>query len=106
MSANGSTASTNGGTEEPTVQLDALPYIDTQFQDAATRQEVDRLVEAELAKMPPSNHLERLTASEFALASDLLKSEFDRVGNGELLTFDSARYSFEPPSDEKSKNDQ
>lgn len=43
----------------PTTQIDALPYIDTQYNDPAVQKQVDELVQSEMRSFKPKDYLSR-----------------------------------------------
>ena len=47
----------------PTTAVDALPYVDAQYNDPAMKRQVDALVEAEMRTFTPGDYLGHLPAS-------------------------------------------
>lgn len=84
--------------------LDALPYIDAQYSDETMREEVDKLISAEMSrstKSPESYLVERgLTRPELRISA-LAQHEFARIENGKpQVLVNMFRYKVEPPAEE------
>jgi len=70
------------------VQIDALPYIDGEFNDPAMKAKVQALVQAEMQKFQPPDYLKELQLEEHSASeprSELLEEEMRRVERGEKL---------------------
>lgn len=88
--------------------LDALPYIDVQYNDENMREEVDKLISEEMArsKKSPEEYLaERgLTRPELKLSA-LAEVEFARIEAGKpQQPVNMQRYKVEPPPEEEKNN--
>jgi hypothetical protein len=71
------------------VQVDALPYVDSEFNDPAMQAHVRALVQAEMQSFTPPDYLAQLELKdhqrEAGPASELLQAEMRRVERGEVL---------------------
>ena len=115
----------------PTTAVDALPYVDAQYNDPAMKRQVDALVEAEMQNFAPGDYLGHLpasyepnfevrapapTAARLAAAGSrpshaarprpqdhpLLQAEWMRVCDGQRMpSIDTSRYALEGPSQAK-----
>merc|ERR1719203_390029 len=88
----------------PHVEIDALPYVDTQFNDPAMKQQVEALIKAELAAInkQPRDYLEHIPLYEPKFdGHPALQAEWMRVcatdGNEPMPAMDVSRYQLEGP---------
>ncbi|KAF9580697.1 hypothetical protein BGW38_002558 [Lunasporangiospora selenospora] len=88
--------------------LDALPYVDKQIDEPGMRTQVDKLIAAELKRMPKPRDPSALFP-DIDLFKDraLLQQELERVRKGKPMepTLDLSRYQLEPPSTSTPDND-
>jgi pre-mRNA-splicing factor SPF27 len=88
--------------------LDALPYIDAQYSDDVMRDEVDKLISAEMARSTksPEEYLNEKGLHKPQLRiSDLAQAEFARLEGGKPQTpVNMFRYKVEPPPEEERNN--
>jgi pre-mRNA-splicing factor SPF27 len=84
--------------------LDALPYIDVQYSDETMREEVDKLISAEMArstKSPEEYLSERGLHRPELRVSALVQAEFERIESGKpQVAVNMFRYKVEPPAEE------
>jgi len=87
--------------------LDALPYIDKEYEQPDMQSNVHTLIEEEMRSFAPKNYLAHLPeppSLDFP-QSVFLKHEFNRIANNKPLThIDSTRYSVDPPPKELEKD--
>jgi len=84
----------------PRTDIDALPYIDHQFNDSALRQQVERLIAVELKTFSPSpDALAHLPLREPNFEGyPMMQAEWLRVCAEEPMpTMDVSRYQLDPP---------
>ena len=84
----------------PHIDVDALPYVDMQYNDPAMKRKVDELVEAEMRTFRPDrDYLERWPMHEPNFDDHpLLQAEWMRVCDRQpMSTIDTARYQLDPP---------
>jgi len=84
----------------PRIDVDALPYIDSQYNNPRMKAHVDALIEAELKTFRPSgDHLERWPMYEPNFEDHpLLEVEWMRVCDGQSMPkIDTSRYALDPP---------
>ena len=84
----------------PTVLVDALPYIDGQYNDPKIKAEVHRLIAEEMQTFKPEkDYLAPWPAHEPNFdASTLLQADWMRVCDGQPMSkFDTSRYQLDPP---------
>ena len=90
----------------PHIDVDALPYIDSQYNDPAMKQRVDALVQEEMKSFRPSrDYLAAWPLHEPNFDNNpLLQSEWMRVCDGQPMPkMDTSRYQLEaPPVDQQS----
>lgn len=88
--------------------LDALPYIDAQYSDETMRDEVDKLISAEMGRSTksPEEYLnERGLHRPDLTMSDLVEKEFARIESGKpQVPVNMSRYKVEPPPEEDKNN--
>jgi len=88
--------------------LDALPYIDVQYSDENMRDEVDRLISAEMARSTksPEEYLNELGLHRPELkVTGLAQAEFARIESGKpQVAVNTHRYKVEPPPEEDKNN--
>lgn len=83
--------------------LDALPYIDLEYNDGSLREQVDALINDEMSNSTksPDEYLEALNIpmpETKLLDSDLVRNELDRLAQGRpQQPVDMSRYKVEPP---------
>lgn len=91
----------------PHIDIDALPYIDMQYNDPAVRKQVDSLIQEEKKSFKPrDDYLARwpLQEPEFE-AHPLLLGEWMRVcDNQPMPRLDTTRYQLEPPPSNMQKD--
>ncbi|KAI9231925.1 MAG: Pre-mRNA-splicing factor SPF27 [Podila humilis] len=80
--------------------LDALPYVDKQIDEPGTRSIVDKLVAAEMKKMPkPRDPASIFPDIELFKDNELMQQELDRVRRGKPMEqLDLTRYQLNPPT--------
>eukprot|EP00316_Scyphosphaera_apsteinii_P012591 CAMPEP_0119301026 /NCGR_PEP_ID=MMETSP1333-20130426/2890_1 /TAXON_ID=418940 /ORGANISM="Scyphosphaera apsteinii, Strain RCC1455" /LENGTH=226 /DNA_ID=CAMNT_0007302997 /DNA_START=54 /DNA_END=734 /DNA_ORIENTATION=+ len=95
----------------PRVDIDALPYVDTQFNDPAIKAQVDRLIQDELStiKKQPRDYLAHLPLYEPKFEGHpALQAEWMRIcssdGKEPMPTMDVSRYQLDPPPQAKQTN--
>mmetsp|Transcript_10815 Transcript_10815/g.32210 ORF Transcript_10815/g.32210 Transcript_10815/m.32210 type:complete len:226 (-) Transcript_10815:272-949(-) len=91
----------------PRVEIDALPYIDGQYNEPAMRAEVERLIAEELKTFAPRpDALAHLPAAEPDFANHpMLQAEWLRVNAQEPMpTMDVSRYQLDPPPKQKQQD--
>lgn len=83
----------------PKVDVDALPYIDRQYNDPALKAQVDALVAAEMASFKPKDYLEPWPSHEPNFEhTQLLEGEWMRLCEKQPMPkMDMSRYSLDPP---------
>jgi len=83
----------------PRTEIDALPYVDSQYNNPAVKRQVDALVEAELKTFAPRDYLEHLPLREPDFeAHPILQSEWLRVcAEQPMPQMDTSRYQLDPP---------
>lgn len=84
----------------PTVLVDALPYIDAQYNDAKMKAQVDALIREEMRTFRPErDYLEQWPMYEPTFDSNpLLQAEWIRVcSEAPMSKMDTQRYLLEPP---------
>ena len=84
----------------PTVLVDALPYIDGQYNDPAIKAQVHALIAEEMKTFrPEKDYLAAFPPYEPSFESTtLLQADWMRVCDGAPMPkFDTARYSLDPP---------
>ena len=84
----------------PTVLVDALPYIDGQYNDPKIKQQVHALIADEMRTFKPDrDYLEQWPAHEPSFESTtLLQSDWMRVCEGvPMPKIDTTRYQLDPP---------
>lgn len=97
-----------GAVPEPDTLVDALPYVDLQYNDPALRAQVEALITAEMGlstKAPEEYLVDKGMADEYefnAHDSVFLQTEWDRVAAGKAQTpLDMSAYKVEPPPEEQ-----
>ena len=90
----------------PHIEVDALPYIDSQYNDPEMKARVDSLVQAEMRTFRPGNYLAHLPEHEVNFPEDsVLQYEWMRVCEQQPMSkMDTKRYQLEPPPPEQ-RND-
>jgi pre-mRNA-splicing factor SPF27 len=90
----------------PHIEIDALPYIDSQYNDPEMKARVDSLVQAEMRTFRPGNYLAHLPEHEVNFPEDsVLQYEWMRVCEQQPMSkMDTKRYQLEPPPPEQ-RND-
>ncbi|KAF9918632.1 hypothetical protein BX616_007215 [Lobosporangium transversale] len=80
--------------------LDALPYVDKQIDEPGVRTMVDKLIAAEMKRMPkPRDPASLFSDIELFKADELLQQELERVRKGRPMeTLDFSRYRLDPPT--------
>jgi len=82
------------------VPLDALPYIDTEYEVESLQKQVEILLQEEMRQHPPSkDYLAHLPYPSLHFDdSAFVPSELERIARGEKMTpMDTARYALVPP---------
>ncbi|KAJ3311119.1 hypothetical protein HDU93_005314 [Gonapodya sp. JEL0774] len=89
-------------TENGTVLLDSLPYIDKEYEDENIRAQVDSLIEAELQMRDDTGNEGRLPPNIVLFANNpLLLGEMERLEKGQKLNaIDTNRYRLPPPQED------
>ncbi|KAJ1978321.1 Pre-mRNA-splicing factor SPF27 [Dimargaris verticillata] len=91
--------------------VDALPYIDQEYEDPGMKRLVDQLIEDEMQahRFDASKHTDRLPPAApklFASSSPALVDALDRVSGGQKLpALDTQRYTLPVPSSDTSDDD-
>lgn len=84
--------------QQPGSAVDALSYIDKDYDDPRMKQMVHSLIEEEMAAFEPPDYLADKPAPSTRFASPLLKSEWARVRAGKPMDpMDTSRYDLQPP---------
>ena len=85
----------------PHVDIDALPYIDGEYNDPSMKAQVDALVEAEMRTFKPKDYLAKFPVYEPSFDDHpLLLAEWLRVSDGQPMPkMDTTRYQLNPPPD-------
>lgn len=84
--------------QQPSSALDALSYIDKDYDDPRMQQMVHSLIEEEMAAFDPPDYLADKPAPSTRFTSPLLKSEWARVRAGKPMDpMDTSRYDLQPP---------
>ncbi|KAG0030801.1 hypothetical protein BGZ81_002159 [Podila clonocystis] len=80
--------------------LDALPYVDKQIDEPGARSIVDKMIAAEMKKMPkPRDPASLFPDIELFKDNELMQQELDRVRRGKPMEqLDLARYQLHPPT--------
>lgn len=83
----------------PTVLVDALPYIDGQYNDPAIKKQVHALIAEEMKTFKPDDYLAKWPMHEPNFESTtLLQAEWMRVCEGAPMSkIDTSRYQLDPP---------
>jgi len=88
-------------------ELDALPYIDKEYEHPEIQSMVHKLIEEEMRKFSPKDYLAHLPKPpdlNFA-SSAFLKSEMERISLGKLMNkIDTSRYRVEQPPKQLEKD--
>ena len=83
----------------PRMEIDALPYIDNQYNNPGMKAQVDALIAAEMRTFQPSADAVGLAHTPHFEATQLIQSEWTRVCNDQPMPkLDVARYALETPS--------
>ncbi|KAI8981418.1 Pre-mRNA-splicing factor SPF27 [Pilobolus umbonatus] len=83
------------------VDIDALPYVDREIEDADMKTTVERLIEQEMRRMKRKERSDLPSTVELFTHDDVLKQEWERVKNKQpLQALDTERYELKGPSDE------
>jgi len=93
--------------QAPRTDIDALPYVDTQFNDPEMKKQVNELIQAELKTFSPSpDYLAHLPAFEPAFEGHpALQAEWMRVCEEQPMPqMDTTRYQMEAPPAAKQTN--
>ncbi|GJJ73823.1 pre-mRNA-splicing factor SPF27 [Entomortierella parvispora] len=88
--------------------LDALPYVDKQIDEPGMRSLVDKLVAAEMKRMPkPQDPSALFPDIELFQTNELMQQELDRVRRGKPMEpqLDLTRYQLEPPTSTSAAGD-
>lgn len=82
--------------QQPT--MDALSYIDKDYDDPRIKQVVHSLIEEEMAAFEPPDYLADKPVPKTRFQSHLLKAEWARARAGHPMdTMDTSRYDLQPP---------
>lgn len=84
----------------PHVDIDALPYVDSQYTNPAIKSQVDALIASELKTFAPKDYLEHLPPMHEPNfdAHPLLQAEWMRVCEQQPMSkMDTSRYQLDPP---------
>mmetsp|Transcript_54293 Transcript_54293/g.69803 ORF Transcript_54293/g.69803 Transcript_54293/m.69803 type:complete len:149 (-) Transcript_54293:437-883(-) len=95
--------------DEVKVLLDALPYIDSEYDNPVIQSEVRSLIEQEMASMQPRDYLAHLPSPPSSLFSnnEMLSSEMERIADGQRLApLEVSRYEVSGPPKELSRDPQ
>ncbi|KAI8098467.1 Pre-mRNA-splicing factor SPF27 [Halteromyces radiatus] len=80
------------------IDIDALPYVDREIDDADMKASVDRLIEQEMRRMKRKERSELPLSVDLFQNNDILSQEWHRVGKKEnLVALDETRYELQGP---------
>lgn len=86
--------------------IDALSYIDKDYDDPATKDVVHSLIEEEMAAFEPPDYLADKPLPRTRFTSPLLKAEWTRVRSGRAMELmDTSRYDLQPPRNTASEDE-
>ncbi|KAI8645873.1 Pre-mRNA-splicing factor SPF27 [Parasitella parasitica] len=89
------------GASRPDVDIDALPYIDHEIDDAETKATVERLIEQEMRRMKRKERSDLPLSIDLFENDEILKQEIERIKRKEQLNaLDTKRYELQGPEDE------
>jgi len=83
----------------PTTLIDALPYVDSQYNDAKMKKRVDQLVQAEMETFAPRDYVAHLPQYEPNFEDHpVLQAEWMRICDQQPMSrIDTSRYALDPP---------
>mmetsp|Transcript_62747 Transcript_62747/g.86266 ORF Transcript_62747/g.86266 Transcript_62747/m.86266 type:complete len:240 (-) Transcript_62747:396-1115(-) len=99
----------NGTSGEDRVFLEALPYIDKEYDDPMIQAKVQSLIESEMANIPPKDYLSHLPVTPFGSWSNsgIFVSEMQRIAAQErTMPMDLSRYEVPHPAKELHRDPQ
>ncbi|CEP08357.1 hypothetical protein [Parasitella parasitica] len=89
------------GTSRPDVDIDALPYIDRELDDAEMKVTVERMIEQEMRRMKRKERSDLPLSIDLFEKDEILKQEIERIKKKEQLNaLDTKRYELQGPEDE------
>ncbi|OMJ15538.1 Pre-mRNA-splicing factor SPF27 [Smittium culicis] len=85
------------------ISVDALPYIDKEYDDPSMKSIVDKLIEDEMKNNTINPALNTHPKASVFKSNKLLRGEYERVKNKiKMESFDTTRYKLEQPSSKAS----
>ena len=104
-------ALTAGGSQEK-IHLDALPYLDSEYDDPAVQAMVKKLIDEEMAKMEPRDYLAHLPPPPDlaqlgkSYSATTLATEMSRLAAGkeQTISLDTTRLECRPPPPELARD--
>ncbi|CAO0802707.1 unnamed protein product [Mucor circinelloides] len=89
------------GASRPDVDIDALPYVDRELDDAEMKTTVERLIEQEMRRMKRKERSDLPLNIELFEKDEMLKQEIERIKKKQPLNaLDTKRYELQGPEDE------
>lgn len=86
--------------------IDALSYIDRDYDDPSMKEVVHSLIEEEMASFEPPDYLAQKPAPKLQFNSPILKAEWTRVRLGRAMELmDTSRYELQPPRNAAAEDD-
>lgn len=84
--------------DAPVATMDALAYIDKDYDDPRIKEVVHSLIEEEMASFDPPDYLADKPPPKTRFQSRILKAEWARVRAGHPIDpIDTSRYNLQPP---------
>eukprot|EP00164_Ancoracysta_twista_P002938 GFYU01003909.1.p1 GENE.GFYU01003909.1~~GFYU01003909.1.p1 ORF type:complete len:251 (-),score=55.56 GFYU01003909.1:146-898(-) len=86
--------------------LDALPYVDQEYNDPEMQKRVEKMIQKEMSTFKPKDYLKDFPDATINIADDsFLKVDMLRVEEGlPMDSIDKTRYGLQPPAENKQKD--